>query len=70
MRIEGIGYVYNPYTYSKTENTSTAQTPQILNKDQMMQILNFMIYQQNGLAMKMVRITTENYVKAQMDQLA
>ncbi|HEY8542352.1 MAG TPA: hypothetical protein VIL29_08205 [Pseudothermotoga sp.] len=70
MRIEAIGYVHNPYIYSRMENNTNIQTPQILNKDQMIQILNFMIYQQNGLAMKMVRITTENYVKAQMDQLA
>ncbi len=68
MRVEGVGYTYNPYTYSKTQNTQQP-APQTLNKDQMIQLLNFMTYQQNGLALRMVRIATENYLNAQINQL-
>lgn len=70
MRVEGVGYVYNPYIDLQKQNNSVAETPQTFSKDQMMQILNFMVYQQNGLAMKLVRVATENYLKAQMNQLA
>lgn len=70
MRVEGVGYVYNPYIDLQKQNNSAVETTQTFSKDQMMQILNFMVYQQNGLAMKLVRVATENYLKAQMNQLA
>lgn len=70
MRVEGVGYVYNPYIDLQKQNNSGVETTQTFSKDQMMQILNFMVYQQNGLAMKLVRVATENYLKAQMNQLA
>ncbi|MFN3282824.1 MAG: hypothetical protein ACK40Q_01130 [Pseudothermotoga sp.] len=69
MRIEGAGYINEPYIITQIQNKKVVETPQSFSKDQMMQILNFMVYQQNGLAMKLVRVATENYLKAQMNQL-
>ncbi|MFN4190515.1 MAG: hypothetical protein ACK4E2_05945 [Pseudothermotoga sp.] len=68
MRIEGAGYINEPYIITQIQNKRAAEIPQTFSKDQMMQILNFMVYQQNGLAMKLVRVATENYLKAQMNQ--
>lgn len=69
MRIEGAGYTNEAYIITQIQNKKAAETPQTFSKDQIMQILSFTVYQKNGLAMNLVRVATENYLKAQMNQL-
>ncbi len=71
MRIEGAGYINDAYVNISVPpgDKKAVEVLHTFSKDQMMQILNFMVYQQNGLAMKLVRVVTENYLKAQMNQL-
>ncbi|HBJ80382.1 MAG: hypothetical protein PWQ72_1164 [Pseudothermotoga sp.] len=58
----GVSYesAYVPQKHSQTQT-------QILDKDQMIQLLNFMFYQKNGLDVKLVRIAGELFSKSQMN---
>ncbi|MEJ5230381.1 MAG: hypothetical protein WHT65_10310 [Pseudothermotoga sp.] len=69
MEISGVSSVGN-FFYPQSGNITKPEAVQAMNKDQMIQILNYMLYQQNGLSLKLVRIATENFLKAQMNLMA
>ncbi|MGB9899264.1 MAG: hypothetical protein ACPLHI_00400 [Pseudothermotoga sp.] len=68
LRVDGVSH-NNTVLYPQID-AQKKQVPEALGKDQVLQLLNYMLYQQNGLAMKLVRIATENYVSAQFDMTA
>jgi len=60
----------NTFSYPQSQSAKSHEVAQTINKDQIVQILNYMLYQQNGLSLKLVRIATENFLRAQMNLMA
>ncbi len=69
MEVSRVGST-GTVTYPQVVSQVKGEVAQAMSKDQMVQILNFMLYQQNGLSLKLVRIATENFLKAQMNLMA
>ncbi|MBM7558644.1 hypothetical protein [Marinitoga litoralis] len=65
--VKGVNYQYTPI--SRPANTQAAQTIQKTSQD-FENLLNAIVYQQNGLTTKLVRIVGEMYQGQKLDILA
>ena len=66
MRVEGVSWFHPQYVYTPSSPAASGGAP-VMSKDDMLKLLDLLMYNQSGMAFKLARIASQMYAGMNLD---